>query len=356
MKITLKIGAVSTDERTAIAEIDAQQLACVYLNVSFPEERNRSRLYIHRPAKPDRQSKDRFKIPIKEHIAAMRAKPEGTGGIPSPTRPTLHHTRRGTEIFGTVPAMLAVPISDLVANLLRPCFHRDRLGNYRLFYLQNEPIDKKQNYWCVCSFGDAKNYRGLQLREVRFDANKDTVFDNRTDRDLLNEESLTWAAALVPLVIDGRPLSAVEIAQNNYDLRQIFGLDDSYETTINYIYDGWFDEWNSRVEEKVLQHENSGRPFATFYHSILALDEHNNVNIWQIEGTLPELAKKLVKKGMVNAGLLDSGGSCAMYDVWMGTYLNHGWYYRESRGSILVFELKSHERYPMDAEDVWTHH
>src|SRR5207245_2248049 len=101
------------------------------------------------------------------------------------------------------------------------------------------------------------------------------------------------------------------------------------ESAIRYAYAGWFGEWERRVGEVVAQHRTHGRSFAQFYHSILALDGVGNVAIRQVEGTLPDLAEALARDGFVGAGVLDSGGSCAIYDVWMASYLNHGWYFRE---------------------------
>lgn len=355
MKITLEVVDTPNPKkpvvRQAAVKIAASELARVHLHLSFPEKRNRTRLYIHRPVKPENISpKDSYKIPIAEHIADMRAKKL----IPSPTELVRHEDE--DEIYGTVPAMLAVPISDLVANLLRPCFHRVGLGSHRLFYLEGEPINER-TYFCICFFGEEGYEKGLQFRQVRFDSEKDRVFDNNSkDKDdLLNKEKLTWAASLVPLVIDGRPLSTVEIAKYDYDLRQIFGRDPAYEPIIDYIHAGGFSEWDKRVEQEVLKHEKNNMPFEKFYHSILAVDRSNDLHIRQVEGTLPVLAKELAGEGMTAAGILDSGGSCALYDIWMASYLNHGWYFREPRGSILVFELTSLLRTPKDEADFWIH-
>lgn len=352
MKITLEVGETSGHdpnsampvERRATVKIAAQELACVYLHLSSPEKRNRSRLYIHRPVRPESMPpKDPYKMPIAEHLAAMLA----NGILSSPTPLAAHEN----EVYGTVPQRLAVPISDLVTNLLRPSFHRQGLGKYKLFHLENEPIAVK-SYWCTCFWGEASKRRGLEFRKIRFDAEKDLAFDASSGENLF-DAGLTWAAALVPLVIDGRPLSAVEIAQHDYDLRQILGR--QAQAATDYIYAGWFDQWNSRVEQAVLQHEKSGRPFEKFYHSILALDQADNIHIWQVHDTLPHLANELATEGMTAAGILDSGGSCALYDVWMKNYLNHGWYFREPRGSILVFELALLARTPKDEADLWIH-
>ena len=244
--------------------------------------------------------------------------------------------------------MIAVSISDLVANLLRPCFHRDGLRSHRLFYLDEEPIHAR-TYACLCAFAREEGPCRLEFRRVRFDPQADRAVDV-AGGDLL-EEGLVWAAAVVPLVVDGRALSTSRIARADYDLRQIVGR--HHEDPIRYAYQGWFERWDARVEEIVAEHERSGRPFATFYHSVLGIDGAGNVLIRQKEATLPELAGSLASEGMVGAGVLDSGGSPAIYDLWSASYLNHGWYFREPRGAILVFELIHPQRIPEDRPGSW---
>jgi hypothetical protein len=245
--------------------------------------------------------------------------------------------------------MLAVPVSDVVANLMRPAFHRDGLGPHRLFFYEDEPIERL-DYWCACLLERGGGQPRLEMRWVRFDPAGDRALDG-DGRDLLSD-GLVWAVALVPLVVGSNPLDAVAIAQRDYDLRQVLGRE--AEPIIRYVYEGFGDgRWNARVAEVVSAHEQSGRPFATFYHSVLALDRDGNVLIRQVEGTLPGLALRLAADGIVHAGLLDSGGSCALYDVWLDSYLNHGWYFREPRGAILVFELTSTQRLPLDKPGAW---
>jgi hypothetical protein len=189
----------------------------------------------------------------------------------------------------------------------------------------------------------------LRFCEIRVDPAADSVFS--VDGDDLAAKGLLWAATLVPLVKDSRPMSPAEIALDDYDLRQIFGR--QAEEEINHAYAGWYADWSSRVAALTQDHIQRGRPFAVFYHSILALDCNGLIRILQLDGTLPELAESLAADGIVAAGLLDSGGSCALYDPWLGGYLNHGWYYREPRGAVLVFELKTRERIPEPRPGQW---
>lgn len=358
MKITIDIGEPGSIERTARVRIAANELAAVHLHLASPEKRNRTGFYMRRhpsglgknfsiqpmvgPDKPLKSPEEPPKIPIPAHIEEMLS----SGMIPSYTAPKSE----GAERFGSEASMIAVPISDLVANLLRPCYHCSGLGEYRLFYFDEEPISLR-NYWCACFFGKRSDTSGLELRYVRFDRENDQALD--VSNGDLAERGLIWAAALVPLVVDGQALSPVEIAQNDYDLGHILGR--QAEEAMRYAYQGWFDEWDERVEKVVLEHQNSGKDLAKYYHSILGLDESKNIHLFQVEGALAELAGMLASEGITTAGVLDSGGSCALYDVWMGSYLNHSWYFREPRGSILVFELGSRQRIPQDRPNSWIH-
>jgi hypothetical protein len=352
MRITLQLGEEGLSDRRADLKISSKELTIVHLHLAYPESRNRTGRYMRRhprhpgekvnPNEPLRSSDEPKKLPIPAHLEEMYR----LGIIPNWSGPV----RNNSDTYRLESAMIAVPISDLVANLLRPCFHRSGLERYRLFYFEDEPIDRR-DYFCACFFHPSAKAGHLQLRQVRFDTVNDSVLDPYSGQDLL-EEGLIWAAAIVPLVIDKEPLSALQIAQNDYDLRQLLGR--KAEEPIKYAYKGWFDQWNQRVAEVVAQHEREKKPFATFYHSIIAMDEEGQIHIRQQEGALPELAESLKAEGMIAAGILDSGGSCALYDVWVGNYLNHSWYFREARGAIIVFQLNTKLRIPLD-EKSWIH-
>jgi len=354
LRIAIEIDNAKSPQREVTVGIAAEELLSVVLHLAFPDKRNRTGFYMRRhPARSDASSGARVgpntplrseeeppKKPIREHLREMREKNQ----IPYEALPSLS----AAKTFSSEPVMLAVPISDLVANLLRPCFHRDGLGEYRVFHFDAEPIHGR-TYWCACFFEQEYEAGRLEFRQVRFDPETDRALDV-SGRDLF-DEGLAWAAAVVPLVVDGRPLTPVEIAQNDYDLRHIVGRRN--ERPIRYAYEGWFDDWDKRVEEIVLQHMKASKPFETYYHSVLGLDRYGNIHVRQQEAVLPDLATQLRQEGIIAAGLLDSGGSCALYDVWMASYLNHGWYYREPRGAIIVFELRSSQRIPQDAPGLW---
>jgi len=346
MNLQINIGKNSIN-RTAKLCIPNSELRRVYLHIASAEILNRSNYYLRRhpykdekkipdPNKPCRLQNDSQKIPIPRHLEIMRQQ----NIIPNIS--ALNQQK--SEQFHSVPALLAVPISDLVANLFRPAFHKDGLGTHKTFFFEDEPVTDR-DYWCVCCFqNDQDKNQKLEFRQVKFDVNNDTVWDC-ADKTDLGKAGLLWAAGIVPLVINNNPLSAPEIAVHDYDIRQILGRDST--TVLQYIYQGWYDEWESRIKKIITDFEKKNRSWESFYHSILCLDFDKNVYIYQMEGTLPELAEKLAGEGMVYAGMLDSGGSCAIYDAWLKSYLNHGWYFREPRGSILVFELDHSERIPI---------
>lgn len=351
MKVILDIASPDHCQRKADLWIPVEQLFRVHLKLDFPESMIGKLGYMRRhPRNSDRDfDPNRPRVPkrgpqkksIPLHIEEMRHK-----HILSPRVLERH----GDEIFSTEPTMYAVPISDLVSNLLRPSFCRHQDGRGVIYYFRDEPIEQT-TYWSVCYFKGIPRGQ-LEFRHLRFDIGKQSVIDHETSQTL-NDQGLVWSAALVPLVIHGQPLDPVEIAVTNYDLRQLLGREAI--APIQYAYQGWFSQWEKRVKRILGEHLKSQRPFATFYHSILGCDKSGNIRIRQEEGTLPDLAKRLAREGFKSAGVLDSGGSCALYDAWLGSYLNHGWYFREPRGSILLFEISNRERIPEDRPDSWIH-
>lgn len=347
MRMSVEIG--ESQDRVARVEIDPEELGRVLLHVTSPDERRPDRFMRRHgfdqsnqrvdPNHPLRSPEEPPKWPIADHLRQLHR--EGRIAAPTPV-PGRRYSRE--------PARLVVPISDLVANLLRPCFHRDGLGSARIFSFDGEPLDRK-TYTCVSWFEEESGRGALRIHPVVFDRRADTVYAPCAPGITLESLGLVWAAALVPLVVDGEPLSAREIAREDYDLRQILGRD--ADALIQQAYEGWFDEWDERVDEAVAALEAASGSFACFYHSVIALDRHGRVLIVQREATLPELARTLAADGIFQAGLLDSGGSCAVYDAWAESYINHNWYYREPRGAILLFELTHHLNVPDAERDSW---
>lgn len=348
MRFTLEVGGSEPGAaRRAELRIAPHELEKVHLHLAFPEPRNRSNYYLRRhrvagagegtPNAPFRSPNEPQKLTISQHLDEMRR----AGEIPGLT--DCGH-------YSLEPTMFAVPASDLVANLLRPCFHRNSFGRHRLFHFSDEPINTVL-YWCVCYFRPVDESARLELRWVKFDSVNDVALD--PDGEDLSRAGLVWAAALVPLVVDGNPLSAADIARYDYDLRHILSRES--EATIQAVYNGWFDSWNRLVVDAVSQHEAARVPFARFYHSVMGLDNSGNVVIRQAEADLPGLAVDLACEGMRAAGLLDSGGSCAIYDVCLSAYLNHSWYHREPRGAIIVFQLTTLQQLPEDRPGSWIH-
>lgn len=353
MKLSLEAAGSSQTERRTELFIDARELHRIHLHIAHAEERNETDRYMRRhrinndpsdtaePDNPQRSPEEPAKLTIPEHIEIMRQ----SKTIPRPQRAQSS----AGETYFTERSMIAVSIGDLAANLLRPCYHRNGLGRRRLFYFDAEPIERR-NYFCACYFQNALGNALFDMRRIRFDQVADLAFDlNRVN---LLDDGLIWAAALVPLVEDGHALTNLDIALHDYDLRHILGR--SAITDIRYVYDGWYDKWETRLAEVLARRNHSQRSDARFYHSILGIDGSGCIHIIQEEGTLPDLAGMLERRGIVNAGVLDSGGSCALYDVWLESYLNHGWYFREPRGSILVFELSTEQRIPRTELGSWS--
>jgi hypothetical protein len=350
MKIILEIGGDGR-ERTAEVIIHRDELSTVHLNLAYPDKRNRSDLYMRRHRKaedginvptancPERKADAPSKLSIAAHLEILRAK----GAIPK-TKPLT--SRSDKESFSAEPSLLAVPISDLVANLLRPCYHKDKLGAYRIFFFKDEPI-KDRRYFCIYTKQQTLQKQELCFGHLKFDLERDRV----TDENDMELDDIIWAAALVPLVVDQRALSSFEIAVNDYDLRQILGRD--AEDEIRRAYDGWYGKWNANIAKTMEDWDRNQKSYSVFYHSIIAVDGNGCIHIFQQEGALPIIANELVKQGIVAAGLLDSGGSCCLYDPWMASYLNQCRYYREKRGAILVFELKSNQWIPVNENGSW---
>lgn len=339
MKFQLHTPTTGAISRTAHLMLEAEELHNVLLSVIKPEVWNRSDMYLRRhrstmgekvgPNTPHKHFTSGLKQPIQVHLQNQ---------IDSQRLSVPASASDNKENYLLQNSTLAVPISDLVANLMRPSFHIDGMGEQKILFFDGEPITQK-DYFCLCYYQHENKQSRLQLQQVRFDPKLDTVTD-LTGQPLI-DRGLIWSAGLVPLVIDSSPLTAIEIAKHDYDQRQIFGRE--YEE-LEYIYDGWYDNWNERVEEKLSAFIKEGRSYASFYHSVLSIDKDNAVHVTQLEGTLPQIAEQMANDGMVSAGLLDSGGSCAIYDAWLPGFLNHGWYYREPRGAVLVFELASQNK------------
>jgi hypothetical protein len=348
----MDIGHGRSANRTVSVTIAPSELSTAILNIAYAGERNRSSYYMRRHPKPgDLASGIRVgpnaplyygaeprRLTIAEHLRFMNRVSVASHENIDSGQP---------DSFNLQPAQIVVPVSDVTANLLRPCYSHQRLGRWRTFFLEDEPIDRKA-YWAVCLF-EENGIRAIKFMDLSFDVRSDTV--RSIDGRDLSTQGLEWAVALVPLVKHGAPVSVADIAMADYDLRQVFGRTSEWE--IRWVYEGWYDKWEERIAELVAEYQERRREFEVFYHSILALDGSGAIQILQVDATLPQLAEDLARAGTVSAGLLDSGGSCALFDPWLQGYLNHGWYFREARGAVLCFELRAMERLPKSAASAW---
>lgn len=352
MRVVLEIGERASVNRTASVSIAANELSTALLSIASADERNRSGYYMRRHAKendlatgirvgPNRplRCEEPRKISIPEHLKLM------SRSIYSSSEAQQIDN---TDSFDLQPVQIVVPVSDVASNLLRPCYARNGLGRWRTFFFEDEPIDQRA-YWAVCVFAGEKRKCEIRFMDITFDVAGDTV--RSVDGRDLSAEGIEWAVALVPLVKGGAPVRTADIAKADYDLRQVVGR--QAEKDLNWVYEGWYGAWNERVTELVTAHEEGKREFESFYHSVLSVDSFGTIHIRQVDANLPQLAADLAKEGMVAAGLLDSGGSCALFDPWLQGYLNHGWYFREARGAVMCFELQATERLPKYAASAW---
>lgn len=347
MKVVLDVAHDRSVNRTATVIIEPQELSRALLSIASAAERNRSGLYMRRHSKPRdielgievgpnsplRSANEPKKILMADHVRQIHAS-------------TLHDGPRSSrqDRFSLQPAEILVSVSDVVSNLLRPCFSRAGFGRWRIFFLEDEPIETKI-YWAICAFNRPDHRCEMRFLDIRFDIGADTV--RALDGSDLSAQGLEWAVALVPLVKDASPVPTAEIAKSDYDLRQIFGR--GAEEDMRRIYAGWFGAWDERIAEVLNAYLQAERSLEVFYHSCIGLDAAGAIHIWQKDAALDGLARDLASQGILAAGLLDSGGSCALYDPWLQGYLNHGWYFREPRGAVICFQLRTEERIPEDS-------
>jgi hypothetical protein len=318
--------------------IPRDEILNIHLHLAYPGQRNRSGLYMRRhkideterdigPDNPLRSREEPPKLTIRDHIAQMK-------------NLQINRIRSETEV---VPTTIAVPISDLAANLLRPCYHRNGLGSKRIFFFEDEPIEQR-NYWGLVFADDHEMTQSNTLYWMDFNFNLEEDRINLLDQNQIKNSDVIWGAAMVPLVKNGKIIPINDIAGYDYDLRHIFGR--NAHDLIQLAYEDWPANWQSRIDELVKQYQQNNHPFEKYYHSLICQDKDQNYTVIQRYGSFPELAHQMGDAGIIHAGLLDSGGSCAIYDAWLKSYLNHSWYFREARGAILVFELKSIDLLP----------
>jgi hypothetical protein len=336
--------------RRATVSIARDEIFSAAINIAAATERNRTGMYMRRHRKagdslsaleanvnrPIRAPQEPPKLLMAEHSDAM-----GFGYV----SPSL--TLEGPDKFHLMQSVIAVSVSDIASNLLRPCFSVEPFGqDKRAFFFEDEPIEDRQ-YWAACYFECPGELPPLRFCNVTFKLDPDRIYS--ADGEDLVPLKLKWAMCLVPLVRKSAAVPLVEIAQNDYDLRHIFGRNASEDYFTPYRPGVWFNKWDEEVAARTAQYLENGLRPEVYYHSALAVDASGNIRIYQCDSALDKLAELIAWDGMVAAGLLDSGGSCALYDPWLRGYLNHGWYYREPRGAALAFQLNSYERIPVAA-------
>ena len=276
MKIEIEIGTNNNINRTASVTIEAHELKSAALHIAFAAGRNRTGLYMRRhrkpcdlesgytvgPNDPIRFADEPKKLSIPEHIKKMKFG----------TQPSSEIVAQGSERFRTVPSVIAVPVSDVAANLLRPCFMKTGFGEKHIFFFEDEPIELR-SYWAACLFSDERGRPEIKFMDIIFDVDGDSV--HALDGQNLVTKGLEWAVCLVPLVKNSKAVAPQEIAKNDYDLRHIFGRNANKE--FFSPYDVWYDGWNERVDKAVQKHIDSGSTFEIYYHSILGIDSNGSI-------------------------------------------------------------------------------
>jgi hypothetical protein len=345
VNIDLEIAA-GVEQRGVHVRWSAGELSRALLSVSSAAERNRTRGYMRRHPLPGENAYEIINSPVQ----LADAPPKWT------IERHVNHLREQGELWPPQPAVddggafqvepyrMVVPISDVTANLLRPCYHARAFGKPRVFGFADEPFAEQRYFSLACQQG-ADGSDHLSLGRFTYDIEHDVPEPH--------EPSLLWVAGLVPLVEDGRALAAQEIAVHDYDLRQFVGRKPT--PAILAAYADWPKHWPERVRQLIGEQKASQQPIASFYHSAIGCTTDGAWHLIQREATLPDLARDLAQLGLVSAGLLDSGGSVALYDAWLDTFLSHSWYYRQPRGAVLLLEMNLPQRIPAERRESWRH-
>ena len=248
--------------------------------------------------------------------------------------------------------VIGFTISDLTANLLRPHFYIYKFDNkkvfsdketieqvYRgneessLFYFEDEPINSAL-YTLLIAYRAGDNVKFTIFEDIRI--LKDGKLPDNVPENI--KENLLWWAACPPLLINGK-FDIFKFAVLDYDLRHIFGFNNS--ELLRKIYESFTDwyKWKESIKEQLKK--TTSFPIAS--HSILGLKD-DEVYIFQRRDTIPDIAGELIEKGIRDAVLLDSGGSCAIWANWVnsgkGGILNSNFNYRPFRGAVIFVVLE----------------
>jgi hypothetical protein len=227
--------------------------------------------------------------------------------------------------------VVAVPFSDLSANLLRPSWARH--AHPPLFHFSGEPLEEAPYHALACFGVDER--RTLAIRSVTL-TRDDRVLDADTGEDL-GEQGLLWAGCSAPLVRHGECVSDQVIARHEYDLRHLLPPEVADSTLAL-----WLDRPRFHAALDSAIRTVAARP--AWYHSALGLAASGDLIVLQKFATLQQIAMDLKELGAVDALLLDSGGSCGVWTSFARTWISRGWYFRPARGAVLLVRLHGEQR------------
>jgi hypothetical protein len=342
LTFSLDFGDRRTDPAATLrVSLDAIDDVC--LSVAARAARNRSRLY---------QAK---------HLGAPSSTRERDPALAALNMPFARHC---DQVRRRLPAgrdltnkrIVAFAISDLTANLLRP--HVDASirshdpADAPLFHLADEPLGDVRYTILFC-------YQRAGAPRLAIRHNVNVRPDGSLPDDVPAEirAGLLYWMACPPLLIGGRH-DVNSFGVLDYDLRHLFGFPDRFATfghpdqgaheralsTLYATFPRW-NAWAAAIGDRLIASPTR----ETGYHAALGLSQNELVVVHRV-ATISELATELSRLGAIDAVLLDSGGSSAIWANWVegnrGGVLASAWNFRPPRGAALFVVLKGDRGLP----------
>lgn len=341
--LSLDYSDLEQTDPKATLRIFGDGIEQVHLSVASRAARNRKALYSKKHGDSKLASRDR-----PEELTAVNT-------------PILEHYKSLPKSFENS-RVIALPISDLTANPLRPHYDAsispEQLGGYsdgsdtRLFYLEDEPIGEVP-YTLLFSYEERGQTRLAIHHEVKVEPNG-SLPDKIPQATL---EGLNWWAACPPLLMGGQHyLDRYTLL--DYDLRHVFGFPESFskgsearsekeKELLDMYQQSSFPNWGKWCD-LVRQKLRGLQSYETGYHAALGISGRELIVVHRIT-TIPNLAEELRSLGAQDAVLLDSGGSCAIWANWANGgdagVLASAWNFRPPRGAVIFLVLKG-KRFP----------
>ncbi len=205
-----------------------------------------------------------------------------------------------------------------------------------IFRINEDPCNYS-SYSCLTVWRDGN----LSIEDLRFDFDKQRVYDAQSDKDLSDE--IEWATFGQRVLRDGVIVRIEEIIDQFYDLRHVLAFDHHKEKGATVRDEGYRDYPLRFRENALCAWRNCGVPRARYYHNAIGVSD-DAVFIVQREGTVEEVATALHAVGAKDGIILDNGGSVVCWAWWLNQY--HGGIvsptidYRPPGTSAIAFILK----------------